>query len=106
MVTDETVEKALHWMSENAEPLADSRARMEDAAQDMKSVEALYIASEDCGVERARAAARQSQDFKDARAKHFKYTHDYELLRRRWELAALKCELWRTQEASARQGHM
>jgi len=99
IVTDEQVERALAWMTAAAEKMGEALARRDDAYEDMKSVEALYITSEDCGVEKARALARRSQDYKDAKVKRFKWGQEYETLRRRWELAKIKIEsVWKTEE--------
>ena len=106
IVTDEQVEEALNWMSENAAYLGEARARMDDAYEDMKSTEALYISSEDGPMDLRRAVARRSQEWKEAKAKKFNWTKKYETTRRIWEVKNQIIEIYRTQEASRRQGNV
>lgn len=103
IVTDNEVDRALHFLANNARELGQAKARMVKAGHMMKHVEALqYKLSNATSIEARKADARTSEAYVQALNEDAEACGEYEMMRALREAAALKIESWRSEQATYR----
>lgn len=103
IVTDNEVDRALHFLANNARELGQAKARMVKAGHMLKHVEALeYKLSSAGSIEARKAEARTSERYLSAITEDAEACGEYEMMRALREAAALKIESWRSEQATYR----
>ncbi len=103
IITDQEVEKALHFLVANAKEIGRAKARMIRAGHMLKHIEALqYKMSDASNMEGRKADARTSAAYLEAIEEDALAAGEYETLRALRESAALKIESWRSEQATYR----
>lgn len=103
IVTDNEVDRALHFLANNARELGSAKARMVKAGHMLKHIEALeYKLSTAGSIEARKAEARTSDRYLAAITEDAEACGEYEMMRALREAAALKIESWRSEQATYR----
>lgn len=102
-ISDESVEKALHWLIEHAGVIGKAKERTVLAGHMLKHVEALeFKMSDGKSAEARKSDARTSKRFVEAIREDAVAAGEYERLKALREAAALKIETWRSEQANFR----
>jgi hypothetical protein len=102
-ISDESVEKALHWLIAHADVIGKAKERTVLAGHMLKHIEALLSkASDEKSVEARKNDARTDKRWVDAIREDAVAAGEYERLRALREAAALKIEAWRSEQATMR----
>lgn len=103
MVADEEVEKALDWLRDNAELIGAAKERLVKAGHMVKHIKALEMKRwNEQTVSAQEREAVASQAYLDALTEEAKAAGDYEVMKSLREAAALKIEVWRSENANHR----
>ena len=104
MISEEDVEQALHFISENAEIHARAKARVKGLEHRFKVAEAKGF-KEAMGTQDARkAAARTTSEYLALTAEHDEAWYEFQKLDTDMEYARLVIDLYRTYSANIRGG--
>jgi hypothetical protein len=102
-ISDDSVEKALHWLIVHAEEIGKAKERAVMAGHMLKHIEALESKlSEGKTVDVRKNDARTSKRFMDAIREDAVAAGEYERLKALREAAAMKISAWQTEQATAR----
>lgn len=103
IITDHEVDRALHFLMNNAKEIGNAKARMVRAGHMLKHIEALeYKLSNATNMEGRKADARTSGRYLAAIEEDAAAAGEYETLKALREAAALKIESWRSEQATYR----
>ena len=103
LVSDEAVEKALDWLRDNAEVIAEAKFNNVKAEHMLKHVKALAMAqNKDLPVGAQEREAYASEQYAAAIEVAAKAAGEFERIRALKEAAALKIEVWRTMSSNYR----
>lgn len=103
IITDNEVDRALHFLANNAKEIGNAKARMVRAGHMLKHIEALeYKLSNATNMEGRKADARTSTRYVEAIEEDALAAGEYETLKALREAAALKIESWRSEQATYR----
>jgi hypothetical protein len=103
MVEEHEIAKALDWLRDNAKAMGDAKARLVKAEHMVRHIEALeFRAASGSSAEAKKAEARASEAYLDAINEEAFAAGEYEMLKSLREAAALKCEVWRSEQANFR----
>lgn len=103
IVPEESAERALHWLHENAAEMGKAKERAVLAGHMVKHI--LHIAMKQSGEKTAAGKERDayaSKEYLNAILEDAKATGALEVLRSQREAQALKIETWRTEQANYR----
>ena len=106
MIPDQTVEKALEYLRDTAEEHAKAKALSKFMDHKRKVVRGEQFLEATGTVAEREAKAESSQAYQTCLKELRNAAYDYELLDARREQAKLNIEVWRTEEASRRSGHV
>lgn len=96
-------EKAVQWLIENAQAIADARADRWKAEEMLKPTKALVMAEHaDKPVNAQEREALCSRQYQDALERAAEAVKADELFRARVKAAEMKIEVWRSQQANLR----
>lgn len=102
-ISDESVEKALHWLIVHADVIGKAKERTVMAGHMLKHIEALeFKLSEGKTVDVRKSDARTSKRYVEAIREDAVAAGEYERLKALREAAALKIEAWRSEQATMR----
>ena len=102
-ISDDSIEKALHWLVEHAVEIGAAKERTVKAGHMLKHIEALEFKMSDAkSVDAKKSDARTSKRWLDAIREDAVAAGEYERLRALREAAALKIEAWRSEQANMR----
>lgn len=103
MVADEEVEKALDWLRDNAEAIGAAKERLVKAGHMVKHVKALQMKRwNEQTVSAQEREAVASKEYLDALTEEARAAGEYEVMKSLREAAALKIEVWRSENANYR----
>ena len=102
MISQDDVENALHFISENAEIHARAKARVKGLEHRFKVTEAQGFKDAKGNIEERKAAARTTPDYLALVAEHDGAWYEFQKLDTDMEYARLVFEAWRTEESTRR----
>jgi rhamnose utilization protein RhaD (predicted bifunctional aldolase and dehydrogenase) len=103
IVSEHDVGRALDWLRDNAPHIGMACERKVKADKMLSHIEALLIRdSEATSDEKRKADARASKRYEDAILEAAEAAGEYEKMKALREAAALKCEIWRSEQANYR----
>ncbi len=103
VVTEVELAKALDWLRDSAMDMGEAKERLVKAENMVKHTEALLMKKSDAkSAEMRKADARCDQRWIDDVTEEAKAAGAYEMMRALREAAALKIEVWRTEQANYR----
>ena len=103
IVSDESVEKALDWMTRHATEIGEAKGEIIRLESRLKTVEAFESLRSDAKAQASRqAVARTTQEYKDVCEALAQAVAHYETLRNLKEAAIYKTEVWRSENAMRR----
>lgn len=103
IVTNEEAEKALNWLRDSSDAIGESVARARKAENMVKHIEALMAkASDEKSAEARKADARTSDEYLEAINEDAFAAGEKAKLYSLREAAALKLEVWRSEQANYR----
>lgn len=106
-ISDDSIEKALHWLVQHAAEIGAAKERTIKAGHMLKHIEALeFKLSEAKSVDAKKADARTSKRWLDAIREDAVAAGEYERLKALREAAALKIDSWRTEQATIRSNRL
>lgn len=106
MISDKRLEQALTHLAKTDEPCAAARAEMERAEFKAKAIkDALFKRLEGSVADRT-AEAGASDEYSAAMADYFAKLHEYEAMRNKRSTEAIVVDVWRSINASRRQGNV
>ena len=103
-VSLERAEKALRYLAETDQEIAEARADVSRAEYILKRREATSYLSASGTQEERRSIARASDDYEQASETYTKALAAYEYLKAKRETERIVWETWRSLESSRRQG--
>ena len=106
LITEDRLEKALRYLAETDDAIAEERGEMLRSEHMAEVAEALAYKSLEGSIEDRKRAAKTEKSVLEAWAVHFRAVVAYEKLRARRQREVLITELYRTMESSRRAGHM
>ena len=104
MISQEDVENALAFISENSEAHAKAKARVKGLEHRFKVAEAEGFKEAKGNIEERKAAARTTEAYLKLVAEHDGAWYDFQVLDTDMEYAKLVFEAWRTDSANLRGG--
>lgn len=104
MISEQDVEQALHFISENAESHARAKARVKGLEHRFKVQEARGFKEASGSVEARKMESRLSQPYLDLVEEHDGAWYDFQKLDTDMEYARLVIDLFRTYSANLRGG--
>lgn len=102
MITEEEVEQALHFISENAEAHARAKARVKGLEHRFKLAEARGFKDAAGSAEARKMEARLSTAYLALVEEHDGAWYDFQRLETDMEYARLVIDCWRTEQATLR----
>ena len=103
IVPDDELDKALHWLINNAKTIGAAKARLVKAERMVDIVEAIETKKSDAASDLKRKAdARSSERYFAAINEEADAAGDYEMLRALKMAAEMKIEAWRSEQANFR----
>lgn len=103
VVTEVELAKALDWLRDSAQEMGQAKERLVAAEHMVKHTEALLMRSSDAkSAEMRKADARCDPKWLEDTTEEAKAAGAYEMMRALREAAALKIEVWRTEQANYR----
>ena len=102
----EQVDKALNYLADTDERVADARVAVLEMEYKAEVAEALAFKYAEGSVEARKQEAKTVQAVADAKNAYFKAVREHEVLRAKRKRAELTIDLWRTREASRRVGQI
>lgn len=107
IVSDEDVDRALHYLRDSSPEIGATRERLIKAEAMVKHVEALlFLRSGEKTVDAKKAAARTSQEWLDAVTEEATAAGEFEKMKALREAAVARLDAWRTEQASSRQARL
>jgi len=103
-ITQSRMEAALSYLAQTDSEIAEAKVTMLRSEYLAKLKEAFNFKTADGSVEERKAIAKTDPEAQEAWNKHYVAVADYEKLRAKRERAVLTIDLFRTLEASRRQG--
>jgi len=100
------VERAMATLAETDMQAADSKVMVLRTEQKIKTVKALVYSALEGSIEDKKQKVELNSDVQKAYDDHFTAVRDYEIVRNRREREVLVVELWRSVNASRRQGNV
>jgi len=102
-ISDNSLEKALDWLRDNAQAIGDAKARSIQTARMREHILALQMKQHTTlPVSAQEREAKASKAYHDAIVEEAKAAGAYETMRALREAAALKIEAWRSEQANFR----
>ena len=101
-VTDDEVEKALHWLVENAKAIGKAKEKAVLAEKMVGHIEAVEMKKAGGAVAAQKRDARASLAYRQALFEEAQAAGEYEVLKSLREAAAAKIDAWRTESATHR----
>lgn len=106
-IDDESVEKALNFIRDRAEALADARARARFLEQKRKSLKAAaYLEADGKTINEKESVAYTDSEYLQCLDDYKQAVYDAELLATQMKAAELRIEVWRSLNARAGRGHL
>ena len=103
IVTDESLQKALDFLRNNARRIGDAKGEVQRTAHRLKVVKALEMKKHnDLSAAKAEVEALCSEEYQKALVEDALAAAEYEMLRALREAAAVTIEVWRTEGANYR----
>lgn len=103
LISDQDVDRALHWLVNNAKALGASRTRLIKAERMVGYIEALLIKASDASSDLKRKAdARSDARYLQAINEEAEAAGEFETLRALRDAASLKIDAWRTESSTLR----
>lgn len=103
LIADESLEKALDWLRDNASAIGKAKERTIKAEHMLKHVEAIeFRLSKSTSNDARKADARVSERYLVAVLEDAQAAGEYEKLKALREAAALRIEAWRSEQANFR----
>lgn len=103
IVTDDDVDRALHYLRESAIEIGQSRQQMLEKDALVKRTEAmLFLSSDEKSVEAKKADVKASKKWIEASIEHAVAAGQFETLKALREAAAARIEAWRSESANYR----
>ena len=102
IVSDETVSKALQYLSEDPHPIALARKDATDAENKAKEAFAKAVLEADGSVAVKEATATCDDSYKTAKTEEAQAIFELERHKARSRAADMICEIWRTDNANQR----
>lgn len=103
IVSDEDMERALHFLAQNAVEIGEARRRMLETDALMKRTEAmLFLSSTEKNAEARKAAARASDKWIEASTEAAIAAGEFQKNMALREAAAARIEAWRSESANYR----
>lgn len=106
IVSDEKVEAALLWLEQNSDAGANAMARRAALEQKRKTVHAIAYAEASGTVADRNAEAYASKEFQGVTEEIQAAEYDVQIYKTKLKRAELIIEVWRTQNANNRRGHV
>lgn len=106
LVKNEQVEKALHYLADTDEQIADARVAVLQTEYLAEVAEAMAFRYAEGSVESRKQEAKTVQAVKDSKDVYFKAVRQFEVLKAKRKRAELTIEMWRTSESSRRAGQL
>lgn len=106
MISDERTEKAVEYIRDNADDLAYARAQAKFLDHERKVIRATHIADKTGTVLDRESYAETQEDYLECLEKMRDAVYKSELIATKIKAAELTIEVWRTQQASSRKGHL
>lgn len=104
MITDDQAEKDLNELASTDDRAAELKVNVERQAYMLKRTEAAHFMTASGNIEERKAAARNSDDFKQREEEYLKAYLDSEKMNNHRKTLALRLDVYRTQCANRRQG--
>jgi len=104
MITEQQVEKAIHYLADTDEPCARAKALVKALEHGFKTVAASEFVSFDGPQGERQQRAYASQAYKDHTSKYEEAITDYEIMANKRKRAELTIDVWRSINANRRQG--
>ena len=101
-ITTEEVDRAVHFITNNALALAQAKGELVRAQHMVKVALALEMKKHDGSVSKAEVLARSSESYQSAIMDEVNATIEFEKLRSLQNAASQKIDIWRTQESNVR----
>lgn len=103
IITDDEMDRALHFLMQNANEIGDARRRMIEAEALVKHTEALlYLASEQKTADAKKADARASEKWLSASTEEAIAAGEFQKMLALREAAAARIDAWRTEQSTLR----
>lgn len=106
MISDEKLQKALHYLATTDETCAMARGLMVGLEKQEKTILGVEYGSATGTVGDRDAAARTSDQYREWREKYETAVVDYEILRNKRNTASVIVEVWRSENANRRSGNL
>ena len=106
MIPDDRITKALTEIANMVDDIGRLLGRMRGLEHRLKICKSMGFLEADGTVAEREARALVSQEYRDMVAEQEAVTTELETLRTRFKLEELVIEVWRTQQASSRKGHV
>lgn len=106
MITEAALEDALSFLASTDEPCASLKADTERAEMRAKKKKAAVFEMTDGTVADRNAASEVSSEYQSALEDYFKALQAYSTMQNRRATKVIVIDVWRSQEASKRMGHV